>query len=216
MMTELPPKNLTFLLADDHAMIRHGLAMLIDDIHPDHQIIHASDIKNIKLILEQGKIDIAILDASFPDGNCLSILPELRRNNPRLVLLIYSGIDEKTHALQYINAGANGFLSKLSEDHEVESALRQLIKEGRYLSAQTQSLLIHSLQNPALVNPLSCLTDRELEVALLYADGTGNIEIAAQLNIKQNTVSTLKKRVFEKLKIDNIVQLIGLVHDYRH
>ena len=67
------------------------------------------------------------------------------------------------------------------------------------------------MRNPTLVDPISVLSERELEIAELYVKGWGNLEIANHLDIKQNTVSTLKKRIFEKLKIDNLVELIELM-----
>ncbi|WP_379970043.1 helix-turn-helix transcriptional regulator [Epilithonimonas sp. UC225_85] len=73
---------------------------------------------------------------------------------------------------------------------------------------------MNSLRNPLLLNPLKSLTDRELEIAKMYADGLGNLEIANILDVKQNTVSTIKKRIFDKLKIENFVELIELIKDH--
>jgi DNA-binding NarL/FixJ family response regulator len=66
--------------------------------------------------------------------------------------------------------------------------------------------------NP-VANPLSQLTERELQVANLYANGLGNLEIANQLDIKQNTVSTMKKRIFEKLQVENLIELVNLLKE---
>ena len=74
---------------------------------------------------------------------------------------------------------------------------------------------MNSIRNRNLINPLFSLTDRELEIAKMYAEGLGNLEIANNPDIKQNTVSTIKKRIFDKLKIENIVDLIKIITDHQ-
>ena len=206
-------KSLTFLLADDHSLIRQGLLFVIEDISADSNIFQASTLQQALEVVKTKEIDIAIIDAHFPDGNSLSILPEIRNLKPEIKILIFTGIDETTQALKYINAGANGFLSKMSEEDEIENALKNMMQFGEYLSPVTQRLLLSSLRNPKMANPISKLTERELQIAQLYTEGFGNLEIANQLDVKQNTISTVKKRIFEKLEIDNIVELIQLMND---
>lgn len=206
-------KSLTFLLADDHSLIRQGLLFVIEDISPDSKIFHASTLQQALDSVKNNKIDIAIIDAHFPDGNSLSIISEIRNIKPEIKILIFTGIDETTQALKYINVGANGFLSKMSEEDEIENALKDMIQFGEYLSPVTQRLLLSSLRNPKIANPILKLTERELQIAELYAKGFGNLEIANKLDVKQNTISTIKKRIFEKLEIDNIVELIQLMSD---
>lgn len=201
----------TFLLADDHSLIRHGLVFVLEDLEIDCEIIQASNLQQILECSRDRKIDFAIIDAYFPDGNSLNILPEIRKENPHIKILIYSGIDENTQSLRFLNVGANGFLSKLSEEEEIQRAVRKIYEEGEYLSPTTLTLLMSSAKDRNTINPLFRLTERELQIAELYANGLGNLEIANQLDIKQNTVSTLKKRIFEKLNIENIVELSELI-----
>jgi DNA-binding NarL/FixJ family response regulator len=207
-------KKITFLLADDHSLIRQGVAFVLEEIGLESDIFHAS---NLSQLLDQVKahpIDIAIIDAHFPDGNSLSILAEIKIARPEIKILIFSGIDENTQSLKFLNEGANGFLSKLSEEDEVKDAILKIHHDGKYISPITQALLMNSFRNRNLINPLFSLTERELQIAEMYAEGLGNLEIANQLDIKQNTVSTLKKRIFEKLNIENIVELIELIKNH--
>ena len=214
-MNHQESKKLAILLADDHSLIRQGMDFLLEEIGFDGEIFQASNLQQTLELIKINTIDIAIIDAHFPDGNSLTILPEIKKIKPEIKILIFSGIDENTHALKYINAGANGFLSKLSEEEDLKKALSKMINEGEYISTVTQTLLLNSLRNPKLINPLLQLSERELEIAEMYAKGLGNLEIANQLNIKQNTVSTLKKRIFDKLKIENIVELIAIINDHQ-
>lgn len=210
-MSQSDQKPITFLLADDHSLIRQGLLFVIEDVSPDSKIFQASNLQQALESVKTNEIDIAIIDAHFPDGNSLTILPEIKKIRPEIKILVFTGIDENTQSLKYINAGANGFLSKMSEEDEIENALQKMLQYGEYISPVTQSLLLNSLRNPKGANPLSRLTEREFQIAELYAEGFGNLEIANKLDVKQNTISTIKKRMFEKLEIENIVELIELI-----
>lgn len=209
-------KTMTFLLADDHSLIRQGIYFLIDEMELESVIIQTSNLQQTLEEIKKTPIDIAIIDAHFPDGNSLSVLKEIKQIRPELKILIFTGIDEQDHALKYINAGADGFLSKMSEEDEISKAVQQMIEMGEYVSAQLQSQLLDSVRNPGLINPLFRLTEREREIAEMYAEGLGNLEIANKLDIKQNTVSTLKKRIFDKLKVENLVELVDLIKNHRN
>ena len=203
--------NYGFLLADDHSLIRQGMEFVIEEIGLEGDVFHASNLNKLIEIIEKESIDFAIIDAMFPDGNSLAVIPEIKKNSPKTKILVFSGLDERSQSLRYINAGADGFLSKMSEEEETKEAVTRFCKEGKYLSSVTQSVLVEAYINPNAANPLQKLTSRELQIAELYAKGLGNLEIANILEVKQNTISTTKKRIFEKLEIENIVELIDLL-----
>ncbi len=204
-------KAITFLIADDHSLMRQGVIFLIEDLEINCELNQANSLLQVQEKIEALPIDILITDAHFPDGNSLSIISKLKESKPDLKILVFSGLEEGTYALKFLNAGVNGFVSKLSEEEEVKTAIQKVIFEGEYLSDKTKSLLLNSIRNPKSTNPVSLLSERELEIANLYAQGLGNLEIANQLDLKQNTVSTVKKRIFEKLEIENLVELIELL-----
>ncbi|GAB0157848.1 response regulator transcription factor [Chryseobacterium sp. Alg-005] len=210
---ELPIENreITFLLADDHGIVRQGMALTINEIIPNAKIYQTSSLQQIVEEVQSKNVEIAIIDAHFPGGNSLHILPQIKSARPDIKILIFSGLEEDLYALKYINAGANGYLSKLSEEEEVKNAIQSIVNKGEYFSAVVQGLLVQFANNPNAINPLGLLTKRELQIAELYAEGYGNLEIANHLDIKQNTVSTIKKNIFEKLKIENLVELIDLI-----
>lgn len=213
---EMPIENreITFLLADDHSIVRQGMEIVITDIVPNAKIYHTSSLQQAVELVESKEIEMAIIDAHFPEGNSLHVLPQLKNANPDLKILIFTGLEEDLYALKFIKAGANGYLSKLSEEEEVRDAIINFVQKGEYLSDVVRNLLVQFVYNPSLISPLSTLTKRELQIAELYAEGFGNLEIANNLDIKQNTVSTIKKNIFEKLKIDNLVELIDLIQTH--
>lgn len=210
-MEQIENRKITFLLADDHSIVRQGMEITISDIVPDAIFYHTSSLQKVIELVETKGIEIAVMDAHFPDGNSLHIIADMKKANPDIRILIFSGLEEEVHALKFFKAGANGYLSKLSEEEEVKEALLHFIQKGEFYSEISRNLLVQLIANPDLINPLSRLTKRELQIAEMYADGLGNLEISNSLDIKQNTVSTIKKNIFEKLKIENIVELIDLI-----
>ncbi|WP_291873091.1 response regulator transcription factor [Chryseobacterium sp.] len=204
-------KEIVFLLADDHSIVRQGMAILIDEIVPNAKIYQTSSLLQIVELIESKGVEIAVIDAHFPDGNSLHILSQMKAANPNIKILVFTGLEEDLHVLKFIKAGANGYVSKLSEEEEIRQAISDMVQKGEYFSALSRNLMVQFVHNPDLINPLSRLTNRELQIAEMYAEGNGNLEIANHLNIKQNTVSTIKKNIFEKLKIENLVELIDLV-----
>lgn len=213
-MNNLDTKTINFLLADDHSLIRQGVEFLIEEIGFEGDVFHASTLQKVLETIEMQQIEIVVIDAIFPDGNSLNIISEIKNIKPEVKILVFSGVDESTQSIKYINAGANGFLSKLSEENEIKEAILKIHQTGKYISLITQGVLIDSLHNPNIVNPLQRLTERELEIAEMYAKGYGNLEIANNLNVKQNTISTIKKRIFDKLHIENVVDLADLIKNY--
>lgn len=211
METPIQNKEIIFLLADDHSIVRQGMEIVISDIVPNAKVYQTSSLHQVLELIESKGIEMAIIDAHFPDGNSLHILPQMKSVNPDIKILTFTGLEEELHGLKFIKAGADGYLSKLSEEEEVREAITTFIEKGEYFSALLRNLLVQFVYNPDLISPLNILTKREMEIAELYAEGYGNLEISNSLNIKQNTVSTIKKNIFEKLKIENIVELVELV-----
>lgn len=203
------------LIADDHLIVRQGMQMLLQELFSHAQFTHVSSIAQLLNELKMQVFDLLVLDAQFPEGTSIGAVSEIREIQPNLKILIFTSFEEEHYGLKFINAGANGFLSKLSEENEIKDAFTKLMQNGYFYSDITGQLLSLSRIAPHLSNPLSLLSDRELEVARLLSEGFGNLEIANQLNVKQNTVSTFKKRIFEKLKIDSLVALTELVRIHR-
>jgi len=210
-MTESEQNQIKVLLADDHNIVRQGIQFIVEDIIENPIIFHASTLQQIREQLTENQFSIAILDAQLPDGNCITILPEIRQQQPDIRILIFTSFDEENYSVKFIKAGANGFLSKLSEEDEIRNAIQDLIEKGEYFPPLTQSLLRIAASNPNILNPLHQLSEREIEIAELYVKGLGNLEISNQLSIRQNTVSTYKKRIFEKLNITTLIELIELM-----
>lgn len=208
---ERSKEDVKVLIADDHAIVRQGLALVIEEKYPEAKLSHAASLAQVCEEVEAATYNLLILDAHFQDGNCINHLAHLKKVSPNSNILIFSSYDEKSYATRFLEAGADGYLHKLSSEEEIEQALEQMMDKGCYYSPTTQKLLVEKMRNPNVDRPLHQLSERELQVAELFAQGLGNLEVSNQLGIKQNTVSTLKKRIFDKLQITNLLELIELV-----
>ena len=210
-MNSSDQKFLKFLLADDHMIVRQGMQLIIEDLVENFEIQTASSLSQIREQIKLHQFDIAILDAQLQDGNCISVIPEFKQLQPDVKIMVFTSFEEENYSLKFINAGADGFLSKLSEEADIQNAVSEMIQNGKYFPPFTQKLMEISSQDRAFLNPLNRLSERELQIAELYAKGAGNLEIANTLDLKQNTVSTFKKRIFEKLNVGSLVELVELM-----
>lgn len=204
----------TFLIADDHSIVRQGISLLIKELFFSSKIFHAGSFKEILQIIRETKIDIIILDINFPDGNSLNIITDVKSIQPEVKILIFSAYDEDIYALRYLNAGASGYLNKGSSEDEMKNALKSMMVSGKYITPNVKEKILDSYISKKPINPLEQLSNREVEVARLLIKGFGNMEIAEMLSIKKSTVSTFKNRIFEKLEIDNLADLIDTFQLY--
>lgn len=205
-----------FLVADDHSIVRNGLALVIRSTFDDAFIYQAGTFNEIQTFVSEMEIDFLILDISFPEGSVLRMLPGLKAMQPNMKILMFSSYDEEVYAVRYIKAGADGYLSKLSTPEAIQDALTILSEEGKYTSDNIKDKIIASFIHKKSDNPLEALSKREIEIATLLVKGYGNLEISNELDLKATTVSTYKNRVFEKLHITTLpalIQQFDLYHD---
>lgn len=209
-----PTHTFTFLIADDHSIVRQGISLVIKELFFKASILQAGTFKETLKTLKETKVDLLVLDINFPDGNSLSIISEIKVLQPDLKILIFSAYDENLYALRYLNAGASGYLNKGSNEEEMKQALQSMMLSGKYITQNIKDQILDSYISKKPLNPLEQLSDREIEVARLLIKGFGNMEIADMLHVKKSTVSTFKNRIFEKLAIDNLADLIDLFQLY--
>ncbi|HLP64546.1 response regulator transcription factor [Flavobacterium sp.] len=207
-------ERISVLLADDHSIVRHGLVLMIKEIIHEVNIFHSSTFKETLAILHKTNIDFLILDIGFPDGNSSAIISQIKSQNKNIKILIFSGMDEEIYALRYINSGANGYLNKLCSENEMREAIHTFLDEGKYISPKIKDKILDNYMSNKSINPLDQLSNREIEVARLMVKGYGNLEISTMKQLQKTTISTFKKRIYDKLNIDNLVSLVGIMNAY--
>ena len=207
-------KKYNFISADDHSIVTQGMSFILKDLYNGATVYQIESFSEIIKVLNSTTIDLLILDINFPDGSSLNLLPTLKKIQPDLKILIFSGYDEDIYAVRYLSAGANGYLKKLSSEEEIKHAIKTVMTSGKYTSKNIQDKIMDSyiLKKPS--NPLEQLSNREIEIAKFLVEGRSNIDISKSLNIKKTTVSTYKNRIFEKLSIETLSGLIQIFQLY--
>lgn len=204
----------SILIADDHSIVRFGTAVAINETFKDAQITHASTIKEVYSHLNFKRFDLLLLDINMPGGNNISVIKEVLDLQPDLKILVFSSYDENIYALRYIEAGAAGYLNKNTAMEELNNAITSIQERGKYMSPAVRDLYIQKLTSTKSsidkVNPLNKLSNREMDVAKHLIEGHGIFEVSNLLDLSSSTVSTYKSRIFEKLGVTNIPELIEL------
>ncbi|SFN18450.1 DNA-binding response regulator, NarL/FixJ family, contains REC and HTH domains [Paenimyroides ummariense] len=208
-------KKFTIITADDHSVVTKSLSFIIQDLYTNATIHQINNLTDVVEKLQTTPVDLLILDVTFPDGNSLAVIPTIKKIQPNLKILIFSGHDEDIYAMRYLQAGVNGYLHKLSTEEEIKAAINDVITFGRFFSRNIQEKITNNYIFKKPQNPLEQLSNRELEISRLMVEGYGNIEICAALDLQKSTVSTYKNRIFEKLQIEHISELIHLFNLYK-
>ncbi|MCF2221178.1 response regulator transcription factor [Chryseobacterium gambrini] len=199
------------LLVDDHSIVRQGMKYVIKSIIAQAEIFNADDVKSAIELIKTSAVDFIFLDISFPDQNISTTTVELMKHIlPNAKITIFSAMDEEIYASRFIKAGADGFINKLSSDEELFFALDYFFKNGRYISENIKSKIIDDYLNKKTSSQISLLSDKELEVSQFIIKGYSTSSIAKTMNLKKSTISTYKKRIYEKLEISNIAELFEI------
>lgn len=207
-------KPVHILLADDHCVVKSGLKLVINGYYADYKLSFAANFKEIFESIDQHTFDMLILDASFPEGNTLSIIEKIIALKPDIKILIYSALEENIFAPKFLGLGTKGFLSKMANEDEIIAAVTKVLDGDIYMSKILKEKMLDGLIKKTAINPFDKLSQREFEIMLLLVDGDANLEISNKLEIKPSTSSTYKNRIYEKLDVSNISELITLYKLY--
>ena len=201
---------MNILIIEDHPLISSGIKHLIYKIDPRATVSHTDNFPSGLLLLASKKFDLAILDIDIPGGENIRMMEMIREKQQEIKILVHSGYDETVYALPYMQAGADGFLSKQAPEEDFHMAFHALLNRGKYVSYSVQQNLLVNLGESSTrksKNPLTTLSPREMLVMQLLIEGKWTKEIAATLDLKENTISTYKRRIYDKLDVSDEIQL---------
>ena len=198
------------LIADDHSIVRLGLKMLVHETVEDCNIEFAENFENVIRMLQQKKYDLLITDVNMPKAEGVIAIAGILQAQPGLKILVLSVNPENIFAKRYLKAGVFGYVQKNNSDETIKNAIRVIMTGKRYFSPELMQLLSENYLGEVADNPFDKLSDREFEVAMLLLRGMGLNEVANILNLHTSTASTYKIRLFEKLGISNLVELVSL------
>ena len=198
------------LLADDHAILRQGLAALLNGSGECTVVAEAGD--GITAVQEalRTRPDVAVIDLSMPRLNGIEVVRRLKAELPSTRCLVLTMHDEEEYVLTVVRAGAAGFLLKGSALNELLAAVRSLHGGHGYFGPYAARVLASELQQPRAegTDPYGTLTAREREVLHLVVDGLTTKEIAKRLQISGKTAENHRTRVLDKLGVRNTAELV--------
>lgn len=195
------------LIADDHAIVREGLKQIVADTSDMIVTAEASDGHEVLALLSKNNYDVVVLDMAMPGLTGLDILKQIKRETPKLPVLILSVHPEEQYAVRSLKAGASGYLTKESAPDELITAIRKVSMGGKYITSSLAEKLAFELEVDAEKPPHKTLSDREFQVMCMIAKGRTIKNIAEELFLSPKTVSTYRSRILEKMKMKSNEEL---------
>ena len=205
------------IIADDYCIIRLGMKYILQEWMRESSVHFAESIPELLKLLSSQRMDIIVLDSHIPGGNDFHTIRLIRAIQVDVKIIVFSGQDERVYALRYIDSGADGYLQKDSKIICIKDAFNTILRGQKYLSDNLKThLLQNRLKGGAQLNGnvLENLTNRELEVCRLLIAGKRGVEIAQILFLHTSTVGTYKRKIFEKLGVRNVRELIDTANMY--
>lgn len=199
---------ITIYIADDHFLIRDGLKKLFER---ESDITVAGEGTNADEVIDfvnNHPVDIIILDINLPGKNGLEILDYIKRIRPEIKVLILSMYSAESYGVRAIRSGASGYMNKEKSSDELLLAVRKIAEGRRYVSPELAEKLAEEIDDKISKTGKEALSNRELEVLLMYAKGASQAEIAESLSVSPSSVSTYRSRIMKKLGISTNAELI--------
>ena len=207
-MTPKKDGSIKVLVADDHEIVRQGLKTIISE-HSDLNIAGEAENGNQVLkILKKTKVDVVLLDFDMPEKNGLDTLIELKALYPKLPVMILSIFPEDHYGTRFLKAGASGYLQKSSATDQLIDAIRKVFNGGKYISSALTDKLVTGLNKDKEQFLHESLTDREFQVFRLLATGKKLKEMADELCLSINTISTYRSRILQKMDLKSNADVI--------
>jgi two-component system, NarL family, invasion response regulator UvrY len=196
------------LIADDHAVVRLGLKKILAEAFKKAFVGEATNSQEALDRVWNEPWDVVILDLTMPGRTGLEVLKEIKREKPKLPVLILSMHPEDQFAVRLLKAGASGYMTKESAPEELVGAVKKAIAGGRYVSNKLAEKLASLVARDVNAAPHESLSDREFLILRLIASGKPVSAIARELSLSVKTVSTYRARVLEKMSMANNSELV--------
>jgi DNA-binding NarL/FixJ family response regulator len=198
-------------IVDDHALIRRGLATLING-EPDMEVCGQAEDASVGLQeIIKHQPDLVTVDISLKGNSGLELIKSIKSFNPKIQILVLSMHHESIYALRVLKAGARAYVMKQDVINKVVEAIRRIRSGHLYVSDDVASQMLNRLvggETAEDASPVAMLSDRELEVVNLIGAGMLTREIAAKLHVSVKTVETHRAHIKEKLDLHNATQLV--------
>jgi two-component system, NarL family, response regulator NreC len=203
-------ESIRIVLADDHAVVRSGLRLLLENENDFEVVAEASDIDSARRYVRGHHPKVLVLDLNMPGGSSLEAIPVIREESPGTQIVVLTMQTEPVFAREALAAGALGYVLKEAADDELVEGVRRAAVGERYLNPRLGARM--AAEPPP--GPPDNLSEREVEVLRLIALGHTNAKIGEQLYLSVRTVETHRSHIQQKLTISTRAELVGYALDH--
>lgn len=200
---------LRILIADDHEIVRRGIRQLLSD---GLSFPHIGEVPDALSLIETAineQWDLIITDLSMPGGGGLHAIRSIKEKKPYQAILVISIYPEEQYAVKVLSIGASGYLNKDAATEELMKAVKTILSGRRFVQDSIAEKISETLRRRAGLLPHELLSDRELTVLLKLVKGLSVTEIAAELSLSANTISTYRSRLLAKMDVKTNADLIA-------
>jgi two-component system response regulator NreC len=197
--------RVSIVLADDHAVVRSGLRMLLDSERGFQVVAEAGDVESARRYVRGHRPKVLVLDLNMPGDSSLEAIPAIRAESPDTQIVVLTMQQEPAFAREALGAGALGYVLKEAADEELVEAVRRAAVGESYLNPRLGARI--AAEPPA--GSLDDLSEREVDVLRLIALGHTNAEIAERLYLSVRTIETHRSHIQHKLRLSTRAQLVG-------
>ena len=195
------------VIVDDHAILRRGLTQIIAE-SDDMEVVGEADSSAAAMrLLRERPCNVLLLDITLPDRNGVETLKLVRKEFPRMQVLMLSMHPENQYAVRALKAGAAGYLTKQSAPAQLVSAIRQVHQGRKYVTPAVAEELAQNVDRDADQPLHQTLSNREYQTMCMIASGKSLTDIAHQMSLSVKTVSVYRARVLEKMRLKNNAEL---------
>jgi DNA-binding NarL/FixJ family response regulator len=206
--------SISVFLADDHAIVREGLKLLLETQPDIHVVGNAVDGRDALRQVVKLHPDVVVMDISMPELNGIDAAQQILQQCPSTKIIILSMYSASEHIFRALRAGVKGYLLKESAGIEVAKAVRAVYKGGRYLSQKISDQVIDNYlekyEGNGPEDPLARLSPREIEILQLVVEGKSSADIAKTVFLSPKTVETYRSRLMQKLNVNDMPGLVKL------
>ncbi len=199
------------IICDDHAVVRMGLGQILSDTDGMEVLGEAENGNELLEQIQCQSVDVVVMDINMPEKSGWDTLAQLKRLYPKLPVIILSIYPEEDYSVKFIKSGASAYLNKTTAPKQIVQAIRKVAAGEKYISAKVGQLLAEDMETSSDKPLHASLSPREFQVTLMIASGKTVSQIAGELSLSVQTISTHRSRILEKMRMENNAQLTHYV-----
>jgi DNA-binding NarL/FixJ family response regulator len=197
------------VIADDHELVRKGLAAVIAEVGPWKVVAEAGNGRQAVELVSAHKPDLAILDLTMPELNGLEATRQILASEPQTRVLILTAHESEQLIREVLGAGAQGYVLKSDAGRTLVGAVEALLEGRTFFTSKVARMVLEGyLRNPTAAETIPTLSAREREIVQLLAEGRSNKDVARKLDISVKTAETHRSNIMRKMQFDSLSDLV--------